>query len=260
MTKLALLVGINYENTQHELRGCIHDVVSTKKMLSTKLGYQDIVLMTDHTEKRPTRDNILKALITLTQRSYDEDVHEIWISYAGHGAYKMDDDQDEDDHKDECLCPLDFRQNGMIRDDELNSILSLIHPSVSLVVVIDACHSETILDLRYRYITGKKTNIVENPTCKIPCNAIMISGCKDTQTSQEVLTYHDAEQYAGAMTQALLQTLEKYDYTVHAHTLILEMRKIIRNRNLRQVPQLCSTTKLDPSILFCISEPKSFIM
>ena len=118
MTKLALLVGINYENTQHELRGCIHDVVSTKKMLSTKLGYQDIVLMTDHTEKRPTRDNILKALITLTQRSYDEDVHEIWISYAGHGAYKMDDDQDEDDHKDEDKDEYEDEDDGDRDGDE----------------------------------------------------------------------------------------------------------------------------------------------
>ena len=262
MSKLALLVGIEYEGTNAELRGCITDIETTKEVLETKLHYNDIVMLTDHTEVKPTKHNIMKALIHLADRSWDEDVKQIWISYSGHGHYKMDDDGDEDDGKDECLCPLDYAQNGKITDDTMNHILGLIRPDVCLTVVIDACHSGTILDLPYRYIAGKKTSVVENPSCKVVCDAIMISGCKDDQKSQETqivqLDYHEAPKYAGAMTQAFLQVLKKYDYTVQAHTLILEIRKILRNKNLRQVPQLSCTHKLDPSIMFCISNPKSF--
>ena len=263
MTKLALLIGINYQGSSAELRGCIHDVMATKKVITQHLGYDEVQLMTDHTEIKPTKQNIMKALIHLADRSWDPDVTQIWISYAGHGHYKMDEEDDEDDGKDECLCPLDYATNGKIMDDTMNHILSLIRPDVSLTCMIDACHSETILDMKYRYIAGHKKNVVENPTCKIVCNAVMISGCKDDQTSQEteiLLDYHLAPEYAGAMTQAFLQVLEKYNYNVSCHTLILEMRKVLRNKNFRQVPQLCSTQKLDPGIMFCISNPTSFNM
>lgn len=259
MAKLALLIGINYQGTNAELRGCIPDAVATKKMITEKLGYNEIKLMTDNTEILPTKHNIMKALIHLADRSWDEDVTQIWISYAGHGTYKMDPDGDEDDHKDECLCPLDFRENGYLTDDTLNHLLGLICPNVTLTCMIDACHSETILDMKYRYIAGRKTNVIENPNCKIACNAIMISGCRDDQTSQEtLLDYHIAPQYAGAKTQAFLQVLEKHNYTISCHALVLEMRKALRSKNFRQVPQICSTRKLTPGVMFCISNPVVF--
>lgn len=252
MTKLALLIGINYEGTSSELRGCINDVLATKKMIVEKLGYNEVKLMTDHTEILPTKHNIMKALIHLTDRSWDEDVTQIWVSYTGHGTYiKNANKTDEDDKRDECLCPLDFQENGFILDDTMNHVLSLMCPNISLTCMVDACHSETILDMRYRYIAGRKKNIVENPTCKITCNAIMISGCKDTQTSEE--SQLPSSEFAGAKTQALLKILEKYNYTIHCHVLISEMRKELRQTKFDQVPQMSSTRKIGPGTMFCIS-------
>ena len=50
MAKIALLIGINYEGTNAELRGCINDIENTKKVIEERLGYDEVQLMTDHTE------------------------------------------------------------------------------------------------------------------------------------------------------------------------------------------------------------------
>ena len=53
---------------------------------------------------------------------------------------------------DETLCPVDFLQEGMIVDNDLNSILVWpLKNGVTLHALVDACHSGTILDLSYVY-------------------------------------------------------------------------------------------------------------
>ena len=39
MSKFALLVGINYYNTNYQLYGCINDVIMMRKYLIEKRGY-----------------------------------------------------------------------------------------------------------------------------------------------------------------------------------------------------------------------------
>ena len=122
MTKIALLMGLNYRGSSAELSGCIHDVVNTGKVLEEVYGYksEDILYMTDDSEIKPTARNILAQLIRLSERTYQEDIKEIWVSYSGHGTYVKDVNDDEDDGKDECLVPLDYKESGMISDDRQN--------------------------------------------------------------------------------------------------------------------------------------------
>ena len=49
MTIRALLVGINYEGTPYELKGCINDTIATRDMLRNKFKVRDenIVMMND---------------------------------------------------------------------------------------------------------------------------------------------------------------------------------------------------------------------
>jgi hypothetical protein len=41
MSKFALLIGINYNNTVNKLFGCINDIIMTRKHLIEKCGYND---------------------------------------------------------------------------------------------------------------------------------------------------------------------------------------------------------------------------
>lgn len=257
MTKLALLIGCNYEGSEAELRGCINDIHATKDVLLKHFQYEEsnITLLTDHTADVPTKHNIVKYIMSLAERSYHDDVTEVWISYSGHGTYTRDTNGDEDDGRDECLVPLDYARQGNIDDDTLNSLLALFHPSVRLVFICDACHSGTILDLPYRYLTSKEATVLENVRCKVKCNAMMISGCRDRQTSADAYDVNDQDQYTGAMTSALLHVLKTYNYTIHVHLLLTEMRKFLRNKRFRQVPQVSSTSPIACHVLFSVQTP-----
>lgn len=257
--KIALVIGIDYVGTNVSLQGCVNDAEAIKDVLHDKLGFEEIILLTDHTPTKPTKHNIMKALVHLVDRSWDDDVREFWISYAGHGSYKLDTSGDEDDQRDECLVPLDWRQSGKIDDDTLNHTLGLMNPACNISVVVDACHSSTMLDLPFRYLPGKQRNVEENAACHIKCNVVCLSACRDTQTAGEVYDAHTANEYAGALTADMLAVLEKYDYTVQGHVMIIEIRKRMKARKFRQVPQLSCTHEMSPAIFFCISNPQGFV-
>lgn len=54
----ALLIGINYYGTKHQLNGCINDVMNMRDYLVRDRGFssdpQDMVVMTDAPENRGT--------------------------------------------------------------------------------------------------------------------------------------------------------------------------------------------------------------
>ena len=59
--KKALLIGINYLNTPYELSGCIDDANRMHNLLNS-YGFKDIKMLTDLTNQKPTRDNILAEI------------------------------------------------------------------------------------------------------------------------------------------------------------------------------------------------------
>jgi hypothetical protein len=253
-------MGLNYEGSDAELSGCINDVNNTKEVLTSVYNYkeEDIVVMTDHTEVKPTARNIVAQLIRLAERSYEEKVHEIWITYSGHGSYMHDTSADETDKQDECLVPLDYEEEGLVPDDVLNHVLGLIHKDVRVVFIVDACHSETMLDLRYNYIAGNKSR-EENENCKIKTNCIMISGCQDHDYSADAFNINNSKEFSGAMTSALLHSLKEHDYTITCWQLLKMMRRFLKRRKFSQIPQISCTEELRRASLFSTVNPRPFI-
>jgi len=259
--KLALCMGLNYRGTSAALSGCINDAENLREVLVGKLGFEDanVRMMTDDTAVKPTGRNMLEALVDLAKASQDPAVQEIWISYSGHGTYVEDTSGDEDDNRDEALVPLDYRANGLLPDDTLNHVIGLIRPGVRVVCVIDACHSETMFDLKYRYISGRKS-VVENAGCKSRCYCLMISGCQDDDVSQDVYGLGDAKEFSGAMTTALLHVLKQFEYTVTCFQLLKFMRRFLKRRKLSQVPQITCNHRLTYATLFSCVDPKPFLL
>eukprot|EP00929_Paragymnodinium_shiwhaense_P008559 TRINITY_DN11251_c0_g1_i3.p1 TRINITY_DN11251_c0_g1~~TRINITY_DN11251_c0_g1_i3.p1 ORF type:complete len:165 (-),score=42.78 TRINITY_DN11251_c0_g1_i3:294-788(-) len=84
-----------------------------------------------------------------------------------------DDDGDEDDGKDEALCPVDY-QDGLLRDDEVYATLvGPLQEGVLLTCVLDCCHSGTIMDLPFQFEasdentaafeSGETSGMTQNP-------------------------------------------------------------------------------------------------
>ena len=220
--KKALLIGINYKNSELKLNGCIND--------SNNLAqFRQLVRFANKNSKGSK--NTVK----------------LFLSYSGHGHFLKDNNNDESDGRDEVLCPVDCEKKGYIRDDFFKRILiNKLNKNVEITILIDACHSGTMCDLKFNYdIDQKNTFKVYGNMKKTRCKCIMISGCKDNQVSMDALLENkqdENEQYQGAMTNSFLNC---YQYDISSKNLIIKMRKFLRVKKFNQRPQLSSGKNLN---------------
>lgn len=244
--KKALIVGINYESTGSELHGCINDAASVFDYLIEK-GYQrgDIYLMTDHTELKPTRANILKEFLSLITSGSST----LYFHYSGHGGSVRDLDGDEQDGNDETLIPIDYLTNGYILDDEMRGVLTCLKQNQSLTCVLDCCHSGTGLDLKYNLYekcASKIMQMKDDGGKETRGQCIMLSGCEDRDYSADSVfpdpSSSSGYKYQGAMTYAFLESI---DCSNTYEELIKNIRRILKEKNYSQVPNLSSGKYLD---------------
>ena len=234
------MVGINYRNTKNELRGCINDVNSLKLFFNKqdKITNNNIFTLTDDTLLKPTRNNILEKYKELLINSEKGDI--IYFTYSGHGSYTIDRNGDELDGKDELLVSIDHKG---IADDELKLIADqYLKEDVTLFVLFDCCHSGTLLDLKYRYLTTNdyKEVIINDRNTESKGNIFFISGSSDSQTSADAYINN---KFQGAMTWSFLNSVNsKPDVTWKE--LLLKMRELLKNR-YTQLPQFSSNKSID---------------
>mmetsp|Transcript_125164 Transcript_125164/g.227676 ORF Transcript_125164/g.227676 Transcript_125164/m.227676 type:complete len:1266 (-) Transcript_125164:175-3972(-) len=252
-TKRAVTVGINYLSLprgQGQLDGCINDSDTFIKLLTEEFQYrvEDIrQLRDDHPKRMPTRKNMQAALNWLVNGAKEGD--HLFFHYSGHGTQKQDTSGDEMDGKDECLVPCDFQHSGMISDDDIRRlIVAPLAKGVRLTVILDCCHSGTAMDLPYKVILhtdGVSADIKKKSPSRMPMNpteadVVMLSGCKDTQTSADIGAGAAGNtKAAGAMTTAFKTIITNHP-TATYHDMLIQMRKFLKQRGFQQVPQLNS--------------------
>lgn len=238
--KNALLIGINYKGTENELNGCINDVITLKNKL-TELKFDNINILTDDLDIKPTKNNILLGLQKLLENSNEGDI--LFFSYSGHGSSTIDKSGDETDGLDELLVASDL--NG-ISDDLLKYVISkYIKKNVTLFALFDCCHSGTIVDLKYQYFdsTNYNKSTINNKVQELDNNIIVISGCMDSQTSADA---YINKQYQGAMTWAFIEALKKSP-NCSLKDLLIIMRTLLKINNYTQIPQMSSNRNINIS-------------
>ncbi|ERN01030.1 hypothetical protein AMTRI_Chr03g145770 [Amborella trichopoda] len=236
--KKAVICGISYRYSRHELKGCINDAKCMKYLLINKFKFPEssIINLTEDERdpyKIPTKQNIRMAMYWLVQGCQPGD--SLVFHYSGHGSQQRNYSGDEVDGYDETLCPLDFETQGMIVDDEINATMVRPLPrGVKLHAIIDACHSGTVLDLPFlcrmnssgQYIwedhrprsgVWKGTNGGE---------AISFSGCDDHQTSADTSALSKITS-TGAMTYCFIQAIERGAGATYG-SILTSMRATIR--------------------------------
>jgi len=260
--KKALLVGINYFGTSAELSGCINDIKNIHQYLKFSRSYKNFTILTDDNEKAlPTKANILTELANLVKDVSAGD--ELWFHYSGHGTLVRDTNRDEESGYDSCICPVDYNKSGFITDDQIRSIIN-IPEGVKLYVVLDACHSGTGCDLRYKiedYSFQKKgkystkynsddwvlkqtmTQLKNYP--KTNGDIYLISGCKDEQTSADTVEEGEA---AGALTYCFLKTIRNNYGNCKWKIFLKDLNGLLKTKGYSQRPVLTSGKQLDTNL------------
>lgn len=238
--KFAVLIGINYKNTPNELYGCINDTKNIKNTLESKFGFNHFCFLTDDTNNKPNKQNIIYTLTKLLVNSISGD--SLFFLFSGHGTCTSDLNRDELDGQDELIVPIDARNiRSCILDDELNLIIkNNLKPGVKLFALFDSCFSGTILDLKYNYLEPSLTinSNIEDTLGQV----IMISGCADNQTSADAVINN---RNTGAMTFSFIETINTLGISVSVKHLVENMRKLLTDNRFEQIPQLSSGTAID---------------
>ncbi|CAN1170363.1 AMC1 [Linum perenne] len=234
----AVICGISYRYSRHELKGCINDAKCMRHLLINKFHFPpDSILMLTEEEtdpyRIPTKHNMRMALYWLVQGCQPGD--SLLFHYSGHGSRQRNYNGDEVDGYDETLCPLDFETQGMIVDDEINAtIVRPLPHGVKLHAIIDACHSGTVLDLSYLCRMNRSGQYVwedHRPRSGLWTGtnggeAISFSGCDDDQTSADTSALSKITS-TGAMTFCFIQAIERGQGATYG-SILNSMRSAIR--------------------------------
>ncbi|KAL5724180.1 Metacaspase-1 [Ranunculus cassubicifolius] len=237
--KKAVICGISYRFSRHELKGCINDAKCMRYLLINRFKFPEasiLMLTEEETDpyRIPTKANMRMALYWLVQGCQPGD--SLVFHYSGHGSRQRNYNGDEVDGYDETLCPLDFETQGMIVDDEIN--LSIVKPlpyGVKLHAIIDACHSGTVLDLPYLCRMSRTGQYVwedHRPRSGVwkgtsGGEVISFSGCDDDQTSADTSALSKITS-TGAMTFCFIQAFEHGQGNTYG-SILTSMRTAIRN-------------------------------
>lgn len=255
MVKRALLIGINYNGTAEQLRGCINDVNNINNILVSNCGYksEDIRILTDESQIKPTRQNIESNIRWLVSNLMKGDT--LVFYFSGHGSQLTDRTSDESDKKDEVIIPLDYQTAGVITDDWLfQNMCRVIPQDVTLWGFMDCCHSGTSLDLKFNYnslCAYKKGNIVKGMpyvpndwtdrfsfaverSQDIPGVVCVFSGSNDNQTSADASIQN---QFQGAFSHCFIEFLKTNMITENGRRRYrngaVKLRNILKEINCR---------------------------
>ncbi|XP_004301564.1 PREDICTED: metacaspase-1-like [Fragaria vesca subsp. vesca] len=218
--KRAVLCGVTYKSRKYKLKGTQNDVNNMKDLLIKTFHFPSkcIRVLSEEDEQLdknliPTKKNIEKSLKWLVEGCQAGD--SLVFYFSGHGLRQPDFKDDEIDGFDETICPLDFMEEGMILDNDINS--TIVHPlkkGVTLHAIVDACHSGTILDLLYVYDHREnkwKDNSPPSRAMKSTSGglAICLSACEDDKMAADTTAFN-RNVMNGAMTYILIETIKKH--------------------------------------------------
>lgn len=227
--KRALLIGVTYKR-KHKLKGTINDVKSMRELLILNFGFKEENILVLR-EQDTTKKKILKSMEWLVEDCQAGD--SLVFYFSGHGLRQPDFERDERDGFDETICPVDFMTEGMIRDNEINSLIVWpLKKDVTLHAIVDACHSGTILDLEHVYNTEQnkwEDNSPPSGNARKHTDgglAISVSACLDHENAADTSAF--TKTMNGALTYLLIYILKKHPGLTYGDLLDLmheELRK-----------------------------------
>lgn len=275
MKKTALCVGINnYPGTDSDLYGCVNDAQDWSAVLDRN-NFEVVQLLDSYAKAR----NILEELKKMINSAEKGD--SLVFTFSGHGTQVPDEDGDEVDGRDECLCAHDCYDGGLIYDDELWKLFRSKQPGVQIVMISDSCHSGTVArkigapilvqqsaakrkyipyqllsprfleQLQPRPANPEVARLAEEGSwlkaakgaARVPWPVLLLSGCQDNEYS------YDAEinrRPNGAMTAFALQALNNLPGRPTYNDWFLKLRTKLPSADYPQTPRMIGSYLKQP--------------
>ncbi len=261
-SKRALLIEIGQYPTKRQVLNTGRDAYWMKGALLQQRFATPRVLQ----DKAATAANIRKAFSELIRQCKPND--KVVIHYGGHGT-QLDDEKGGDeviDQKDEALIPYDAPADNnptdsrFIRDDELgkyiDSLRTAVGPQGHVLILIDACHSGTMMrgqaltrtdniqpsdpaptrsdgkpesgwfDLPASSLRAAATNSIGN--------VVMISGVGAGDSLTEILD--DEREPVGPISMCFSKAMVLMDERASYQTLFDQIQKMMSLRDPKQIP------------------------
>jgi len=264
VAKYALCIGINdYPGTGSDLAGCVNDANDWASEFR-KRDF-DVRLLLD---SQATGKGMRAAIKQTIARAAPGDL--VVIQFSGHGSFVPDEDGDEPDGTDECLCPHDIEKNGPITDDELFEAYVQHARDVRIVMISDSCNSGTVA--RFAPITTPPTTKRQNapqrkvrflpPTVFLSSReaaklgarqtirrssppgryaALLMAGCQDTEYSYDA---YFEDRPNGAFTFVAVRALGKMSARSTYGDWFRAIRKSLPSQQYPQSPNLYGSSSM----------------
>jgi len=264
VAKTALCIGINdYPGMDSDLSGCVNDAHDWSAVLESR-GFQVGMLL----NKKATGKAVRSALDRLMATAKKGDL--VVVQYSGHGSFVPDEDGDEPDGTDECLCPYDIGSKGPITDDDLFEIFSSRPEDVKVLMISDSCHSGTVA--RFNPITTPPTTrFADAPLRRVRFlppgaflsapeatklglrrarraasppgryAALLMAGCQDTEYSYDA--YFQGRPN-GAFTFVAIRALATLPAKATYRDWFAAIRKVLPSQQYPQTPNLYGSTSM----------------
>jgi len=264
IAKHALCIGINdYPGSGSDLAGCVNDANDWATALQGRGFAVEKIL-----NKDATGAAIRTAIKGVVAKAGKGDL--VIVQYSGHGSFVPDEDGDEPDGTDECLCPHDVTSKGPITDDELFDLYSARHQEARVVMISDSCNSGTVA--RFAPITTPPTirgrdapqRLVRflppsaflskraaaklgtrrairssSPPGRYAC--LLMAGCQDTESSWDA--YFEGRPN-GAFSFVALRALKSLPDEATYRTWFKEIRKVLPSQQYPQSPNLYGSSSM----------------
>jgi hypothetical protein len=247
-----LCVGINdYPGRDSDLKGCVNDAKDWAEELTGR-GFE----VTSLHNKEAIKATIVAGLRNLLEKAGSGDI--AVFTFSGHGTWQIDRDRDEDDGRDEALCPWDVKEKNPLLDDALYDIVQEHRTAgTRLIVLSDSCHSGSVSKafpepgsapkVRFmspeeftadKVVLERMKGLRKAPARKESrAGAVLISGCADLEFSFDA-TFDGRPN--GAFTRIALEVLRAKKPASYA-SWVTEIRKRLPSSSFPQTPQLVAT-------------------
>lgn len=233
-------VGINYmSQPRNRLTSCWNDIDALYREFGNRFGaFDQTWMITDRPKDlkdglSPHLGSVKKAwskMVSLCQAERDVD---LFFVYSGHGTFRLTIDPGELGGQSDALVFLDH----LFYDyDVMAQFVRPLPPHVHLLIVFDSCNSGSAANLPWTFNPLSGTVNQTSLHTDLTNDVMMISGCRDEQTSAAGETMQDLSE----CTRVLIETLRENPRpnSTPITTIIQNMRTKLIAAKDTQIPQL----------------------